>query len=147
MESAEEVVFLDGCWDLFHIGHLNIIEKASRLGFLVLGVVTDEGMRSMGKTPIIPYEQRRAIVAALRCVDVVVPYFHYGDITGIMECGATTRVIGPEHLTVEKNRQARDKLVAMGVKYVEIPRTPGVSTTLIKQAYYQMLQKEKCDER
>ena len=56
-------------------------------------------------------------------------------------------MIGPEHLTVEKNRQARDKLVAMGVKYVEIPRTPGVSTTLIKQAYYQMLQKEKCDER
>lgn len=131
------MVFLNGCWDLFHIGHLNVIKAASRLGSLVLGVTTDEGMRHMGKIPIIPYEQRSAIVAALRYVDAVVPYLDNGDITGVIGCGATIRVIGPEHLKIEINRLTKVQLEALGVKYIEIPRTPGVSTTLIKQACHQ----------
>lgn len=68
-------VLICGVWDLFHIGHLNIIKNAKGLGDkLIVGVSTDECVeREKGKTPVMPYEQRRAIVESIKYVDCVVP--------------------------------------------------------------------------
>lgn len=63
-----------GTFDLFHIGHLRLLERAAALGDrLVVGVSTDEFTREKGKTSIQPYEERVRIVAALRVVDAVFP--------------------------------------------------------------------------
>lgn len=63
-------VFILGVWDLFHQGHLNIIEKASMLGPLFVGVVCDEAVRRVkGKDkPVICEKERRNIVSALKSV-------------------------------------------------------------------------------
>jgi glycerol-3-phosphate cytidylyltransferase len=67
--------YTSGVFDMFHIGHLNILRRAKeKCDYLIVGVSTDEVVQSYkNKTPIIPYEQRAAIVAAIRYVDEVVP--------------------------------------------------------------------------
>jgi len=137
-EKMLEVVYISGTWDLFHVGHLRAIEAASRLGDkLVVGVVTDEFSASYkGLRPIIPFIQRRAIVAALRCVDAAVPARFPLDIVPMVEYGVTIRAIGPDYGS--GNRQPRGHLETMewmedqGIEIVRIPRTPDISTTLIK---------------
>lgn len=62
-----------GTFDLFHIGHLRILERASALGDrLIVGVSTDTFNAKKGKKSVIPFEHRRDIVAALRFVDLVI---------------------------------------------------------------------------
>ena len=67
--------YTTGVYDMFHIGHLNIIRRAKeQCDFLIVGVSTDELVqKEKGKTPVIPYVERAAIVEALKYVDQVVP--------------------------------------------------------------------------
>ena len=68
------VGYVPGAWDMFHIGHLNLMRRArGNCDRLVVGVVTDEALFSMkGKYPIVPLEERLAIVEAIRLVDEAV---------------------------------------------------------------------------
>ena len=67
-------VFTSGSFDLFHVGHLNILEKSAALGDeLIVGVSTDELIEKYkGMKPIIPFEQRFRIVQSIKCVTKVV---------------------------------------------------------------------------
>ena len=69
------VVYAAGVWDMFHVGHLNILKAAKALGdVLIVGVSTDELVfKYKGHHPLLSYEDRSAVVAACRYVDVVVP--------------------------------------------------------------------------
>ena len=69
------VGYTTGVYDMFHIGHLNVIRRAKELcDYLIVGVSTDELVRhEKNKTPVIPFEERCAIVSALKYVDQVVP--------------------------------------------------------------------------
>lgn len=62
--------YTTGVYDMFHIGHLNILQRArEQCDFLVVGVSTDELVqKEKSKTPVISFEERCAIVGALRCV-------------------------------------------------------------------------------
>ena len=108
-------VFTSGSFDLFHIGHLNILEKSAALGDeLIVGVSTDELIEEYkGMKPIIPYEQRARIVASIKCVTKVVK--HIGD---------DWKGKYLEGLEWMKNQP--------GKEVVYFPYTPGVSTTKIK---------------
>lgn len=70
-----KIVYTTGVFDLFHIGHLETLKNAKELGeILIVGVSTDELVKEYkGKTPVIPFEERIAIIQALKCVDIVVP--------------------------------------------------------------------------
>ena len=75
-------VYVDGVWDMFHVGHLKCLEYARAYGEgeglekeceLIVGVVSDEDAASYKRTPIIPHEERCQIVRALRIVSKVIP--------------------------------------------------------------------------
>jgi cytidyltransferase-like protein len=67
-------VYLDMVGDLFHVGHLNIIKKASELGdYLIVGVHSDEAVASYKRLPIINLEDRVSIIESCRYVDEVIP--------------------------------------------------------------------------
>ena len=70
--------YTTGVFDMFHIGHLNILKGArERCDHLIVGVSTDELVRSeKNKSPVIPYEERAAIIDALQVVDRVVPQYN-----------------------------------------------------------------------
>ncbi|MCF8043462.1 MAG: adenylyltransferase/cytidyltransferase family protein, partial [Desulfarculaceae bacterium] len=74
--EGKKVVFTNGCFDLLHAGHVDLLNRARSLGdLLVLGLNSDEGVRAQNKgpeRPIVPQAQRAAVVAGLQAVDAVV---------------------------------------------------------------------------
>jgi len=123
---------------------LQALRAARRLGdWLTVGVITDDykewfiahGPLTYKKTPpVIPYKQRAEIVASLRCVDEIVPHCSLGDnVDFIIREGFSIRAHGPDYGTWLGQTAVRDYLELMGVKYVLIPRTPNISTTMIKR--------------
>lgn len=74
LETTHRTVLTYGSFDLFHIGHLRLLERLRLLGDrLVVGVSTDEFNALKGKRTVIPYADRIEIIRALRCVDHVIP--------------------------------------------------------------------------
>jgi len=68
-------IYTSGCYDLFHFGHLNILKRSKELcDRLIVGVSTDELiLRTKGKKPVIPYEERAKIISSIKYVDEVIP--------------------------------------------------------------------------
>lgn len=127
-------VFTSGSFDLFHIGHLNILEKSAALGDeLIVGVSTDELIEHYkGMKPIIPFEQRIRIVASIKCVTKVVKQTKLTEIAQLQREGIDIVTIGDdwkgkylEGLEWMKNQP--------GKEVVYFPYTEGISTTKIKR--------------
>ena len=75
--EGKKIVFTNGCFDLLHAGHVTYLEEARGLGdVLVVGVNSDSSVRRIkgSERPIVPLEQRMAVLAALEAVDYVVPF-------------------------------------------------------------------------
>ncbi len=68
-------IYTSGCYDLFHFGHLNILKQSKELcDYLIVGVSTDELiLKTKGKKPVIPYEERAKIISSIKFVDEVIP--------------------------------------------------------------------------
>jgi glycerol-3-phosphate cytidylyltransferase len=117
-----------GTYDLFHIGHVKLLERARLLGDrLIVGVSTDEFNALKGKESVFPYEHRAQIVGALRCVDKVFPELNWDQKEeDIKHFEADIFVMGDDWQGKFDNlRQICD------VHYLS--RTPYISTTDVKQ--------------
>lgn len=127
-------VFTSGSFDLFHIGHLNILEKSAALGDeLIVGVSTDELIEKYkGMKPIIPYEERARIVASIKCVTKVVKQIKLTEIAQLQRENIDIVTIGDDW----KNKYL-EGLEWMkqqpGKEVIYFPYTEGVSTTKIKR--------------
>lgn len=124
-----KTVITYGTFDLFHIGHVQILERARSLGDrLVVGVSSDEFNAIKGKKSVFPYGHRARILQTLRCVDEVFPEHHWDQkMPDIRRHNASVFVMG--HDWTGKF----DELKAI-CKVVYLPRTDGISTTEIKSA-------------
>lgn len=135
-----KTVYKKGAWDLLHAGHLNVIHVAANLGdFLVVGVCTDEYVEQYkGRPPVVGFHDRMRLMAELRSVDAVVPDDAPDDMRPIELFGVDIRVVD-EHYAVgdtphaKRQREAKRKQEMMGVQFVIVPRTPGISSTRIKE--------------
>lgn len=119
-----------GTFDLFHLGHLRILERAAAHGDrLVVGVSTDElNERKKGYRPVFPYEHRAAILQALAIVDEVFPEHRLEDKRlYAMEHGADILVMGADW----KGRFDEELAGVCEVAYLD--RTPGISTTALRR--------------
>lgn len=73
-EKIKRIVYSSVTADLFHYGHLRLLENANRLGdFHICGVLTDEAIKSYREYPIANFKERVSIISSLRCVDMVIP--------------------------------------------------------------------------
>lgn len=117
-----------GTFDLFHIGHLKLLQRLAGLGDrLVVGVSSDAFNRIKGKNVIVPYDQRAEIVSSIRHVDEVFPEDDWAQKrTDIARFGAD--VLGMGHDWAGKFDNLSD---VVRVEY--LPRTDGVSTTEMKR--------------
>lgn len=114
-----------GTFDLFHVGHLRLLERARALGDeLVVGVSSDAMSRAKkGRPPVIPLAERMEIIAALRCVDGV---FIEEDLA--LKRTYVTRV-GADILAMGDDWTARFDDLKDICRVVYLPRTAGISTT------------------
>ncbi len=114
--------------DLFHIGHLRLLERAKKLGdYLIVGVITDEGVAAYKRVPIIPHEQRMKIIEAISCVDKVVSQHQRDGTENILKLKPDILTRGDDAF-IEGEVECIKKL---GGKFIPLPYTKGISTTEI----------------
>ena len=71
-EKIKSIVYSSVTADLFHFGHLKLLQKANELGdFHICGVLTDEAIKSYREEPIVGFRERKAIISSLLCVDMI----------------------------------------------------------------------------
>ena len=119
-----------GTFDLLHYGHINLLKRAKSYGdYLIVAVSTDEfNWKDKHKKSYFTYEQRKALVEAIRYVDLVIPEESWEQKrSDAREYHVDTFVIG------EDWKGKFDFLKEEGVEVVYLPRTPEISTTQIRQ--------------
>lgn len=124
-----------GVYDLFHVGHLNILKNAKGLcDKLVVGVTTDELVSYKGKHALIPFEDRAEIVRSIKYVDAVVPQSDMDKLTMCKKLGASILFVGDDWYETEKWKEYERQFQEAGIKIIYFPYTKGVSSTIIRDA-------------
>lgn len=126
-----------GVYDLFHIGHLNLLKNAKGMcDKLIVGVTTDELVSYKGKNAMIPFEDRIEIVRSCKYVDAAVPQYDMDKLTACKKLGATMLFVGDDWYTTEKWKHYEEEFEANGIKIIYFPYTKGVSSTKITEALH-----------
>lgn len=134
MKEKKIRVFTSGSFDLFHIGHLNILERSAALGDeLIVGVSTDELIKHYkGMPPIIPFEQRIRIISAIKCVTKVVKQVKLTEVAQLKQEEIDIVTIGDDW--IGKYLEGLEWMKKQPQKQViYFPYTPKISTTSIKK--------------
>ncbi len=124
-----------GVYDLFHIGHLNVLRRAKeQCDYLIVAVSTDALVQEYKKkTPVIPYEERVEIIKSLRYVDEVVPQVNR-DKYGAWEKYRFHRMfVGDDWKNSPLFSEVEEKFKKVGVEVVYFPYTQGTSSTLLRE--------------
>ena len=123
--------YTTGAYDMFHIGHLNILEKAkSMCDYLIVGVSTDELVqKEKNKTPVIPYAERAEIVGSIRYVDQVVPQENKNKKEAWEKFHFDKMFVGSDWQGTPQWKKFEEEFVPLGVEIVYLPHTDGISST------------------
>jgi len=136
MINGKTVVYTSGTFDMLHANHLKMIEYARALGdILIVGVNTDELVASYKSQPIIPFEQRIALVKALRYPDIVIPQKSLDHTDKVKKLRFDVFVVGDDWTG------KYDYLQDLGVDVVYFPYGEGVSPSSLKRRIYDNYQK------
>lgn len=131
--------YTTGVFDLFHIGHLNLLKNAKGMcDKLVVGVTTDELVEYKGKKALIPFEDRLEIVRSIRYVDAAIPQENMDKVTACKKLGAKYLFVGDDWYQTERWMKYEEQLKKEGIKVVYFPYTEGVSTTKISETLKNM---------
>lgn len=135
MEKKYKLGYTTGVFDLFHIGHLNILRRAKeQCEHLIVGVSTDEVVENYKhKRPVIPFEERRMIVEAIRYVDEVVPQTDMDKFSAWEKYHFDAIFHGDDWKGSHMYNEIESKLNAVGCDMVFLPHTDGTSSTLLTQ--------------
>lgn len=140
MQKDYRIGYTTGVYDLFHIGHLNILRNAKeRCEYLIVGVSTDEVVESYkGKRPIIPFAERIEIVKAIRYVDEVVPQTSMDKMEAWEKLHFDAIFHGSDWKGSNMYDEIEKKLNAVGVDLVFLPHTEGTSSTLLSDKLHNL---------
>lgn len=135
MEKKYKIGYTSGVFDLFHIGHLNILKKAKeKCEYLIVGVSTDElTMLLKGKMPIIPYEQRSEIIEGIKYVDEVIPEYDVDKYNAWTKLHYNALFKGSDASKKDSYKKYERELRKEGVDVIYIPYTEGISSSRIKE--------------
>ena len=137
-KAVPAVGFTAGVFDLLHQGHINLFERArARCGFLRVGVISDEISAVLKrKVPIVPLEQRMEAIAALDCVDEVVPIREerlLSKVEAWYEWGFDVAFSGDDHAD-DPGWQCEERVLAgLGARIEYLPYTKGISSTMLRE--------------
>lgn len=124
--------YTTGVFDLFHIGHLNLLKNAK--GFcdkLVVGVTVDDLVSYKGKCALIPFEDRIEIIRSIKYVDAAVPQYDMDKLLACKKLGASVLFVGDDWYATNKWKDYEEKFARERIKIIYFPYTNGISSTRI----------------
>ena len=136
-----KVGYTTGVFDMFHIGHLNLLKNAKeQCEYLIVGVSTDDLVQSYKhKTPVIPFDERISIVEAIRYVDCVVPQTSMDKYVAWEHLHFDAVFHGDDWKGSNMYNEIEKKLNSVGVQMIFLPHTDGTSSTMLKDTLQKLL--------
>lgn len=134
--------YATGVFDLFHIGHLNILKKAKEnCDYLIVGVTTDEITFEMKKSlPIIPFDERLEIVKSIKYVDKAIAKNDIDNIQAWKQLQFNVFFKGDDWKGTEKGKRLEEYFSEFGVRVVYFPYTKGTSSTHLKKVLRKIIE-------
>lgn len=127
--------YTTGVYDLFHIGHLNLLKNAKGMcDKLIVGVTVDELVSYKGKKAMIPFEDRIEIVRSCKYVDAAVPQYDMDKLAACKKLSADFLFVGDDWYATEKWKEYEKEFQEAGIQIVYFPYTHGTSSTQIRKA-------------
>ena len=129
------VGYTTGVYDMFHMGHLNILRRAKeQCDFLIVGVSTDELVqKEKNKIPIISFQERVEIIKELRCVDMVVPQYNKDKVEAWKVHHFDKMFVGSDWKGTPQWKIFEEQFAPLGVGIVYLPHTDGISSTILAE--------------
>lgn len=133
-ESKELLGYVPGAWDMFHVGHLNILLRArEQCDRLVAGVVSDEALlAAKGKQPVVPLAERMDVVRSMVMVDDAVVDYSSNKIEVWQRVGFDVLFKGDDWLGTPKGDRLIADMASVGVQVNFFPYTVHTSSTLLR---------------
>ena len=129
---------------MFHIGHLNVLKNAkAQCDYLIVGVSTDDLVGYKGKHAMIPFEERKEIVAAIKYVDEVVTQENMDKLGAWKKYHFDVMFVGDDWKGTDKWNKIEAELAEVGAKVVYFPYTKGTSSTLINETLIRLREENK----
>ena len=136
MDKKYKIGYTTGVYDMFHIGHLNLLRRAKeKCDYLIVGVSTDKVVKEYKhKTPVIPFKDRMAIVEAIRYVDKVVPQESMDKMDAWEKLHFDVIFHGDDWKGSDMYNEIEQRLKTVGCDMCFLPHTVGISSTdILKQ--------------
>ncbi len=130
--------YTTGVFDMFHIGHLNILRRAKeQCDYLIVGVSTDDLVEhDKHKTPIIPFEDRCSIVNAIRYVDEVVPQRDKNKFAAWEKYHFNKMFVGSDWQGTPQWNSFEKQFQPVGVEIIYLSHTDGISSSMLRDKIY-----------
>ena len=127
--------YVTGVFDLFHVGHLNILRNSKlECDYLIVGVTTDElCLSEKKKQPVISFTERMEIVSAIKYVDMVVPQTDYDKMKAWKDLRFNRMFVGDDWKGSDRWNKLEKDFQEVGVEIVYFPYTNGTSSTKIRK--------------
>jgi len=140
-----KIGYTTGVFDLFHIGHLNILRNAKlECDHLIVGITTDElSLKEKGRKPVIPFSERMAIVESVKYVDSVLPQVNYDKIEAWNNIKFNIMFVGDDWQGTEKWNTLEEEFLKLGVKISYFPYTQHTSSSRIRKLLDLIYKKDK----
>ncbi|WP_448211277.1 adenylyltransferase/cytidyltransferase family protein [Colwellia sp. MEBiC06753] len=132
----KKIGYTTGVFDMFHIGHLNVLKRAKlECDYLIVGVTSDElSMAAKNKKPIIPFNERMEIVEAIKFVDEVIPQTSYDKMEAWNNLKFDRMFVGDDWKGTEKWQKIEQEFAELGVEILYFPYTTHTSSTILRKA-------------
>ncbi len=130
-----KIGYTTGVFDMFHIGHLNILKRAKeQCEYLIVGVTTDELCFSRkGKLPIIKFEERCAIINAIKYVDQVIAQDNMDKFSIVKKYGCDVVFVGSDWRGSNLWNEYEKQFEALDCHVVYLLHTDGISSTILRE--------------
>ena len=136
----KKIVYVGLSLDIIHHGHINLIQKASNYGDLIVGLITDKAISSYKRIPLLDYNSRKKILENIRGVKKIVPQYEWSYHLNILKYKPDIMVHGDDwNLSKNGRKLKKDCLNALkkiNSKLIEIPHTKNISSTSIQEKLF-----------
>ncbi len=129
-----KVGYTTGVYDMFHIGHLNLLRRAKeQCDYLIVGVTTDELVAYKNTKSIIPFKDRLEIIKSIKYVDEAVAQESMDKMAAWEKLHFDVMFVGSDWQGTEKWNKFEEDFKKVGVDIVYFPYTQGISSTKLKE--------------